>query len=138
MTPLPILLVLVHDQKLGEAIAASAEGFDVRWSLDFPRDVARDDARDVAAAVAQIADMHPALLVIELDTPARWLARVRSDPATRRVPVIAITNDDPARKRAAEARPTLTLTPSEFTARLPGILTENANIFAHAALLQQQ
>src|SRR5579859_172262 len=44
MNSLPILLVLVHDQTLGEAITASAKTFDVHWSLDFPRDESRDGA----------------------------------------------------------------------------------------------
>src|SRR5579859_2420552 len=134
MSSLPILLVLVHDQALGNAVAANSEAFDVLWSLDFPR----DDARDGAAAVAQIADLQPALIVVELDAPARWLPRVHSDPATRRIPVIAIAADEAARQRAEDARANLTFTPEAFIAALPDVLTANASIFAHRIRLNEQ
>ena len=48
------------------------------------------DLPELVQWVAGIAELRPALIVIELDRPAGWLPTVRSDPATRRIPVIAI------------------------------------------------
>ena len=125
MTNTP-LLVLVHTPDLGEAVSANADGFQLHWTLDFQQYQQRGQEQVV---VAQVADLHPALIIIELDTPSPWLPIVHSDPATRRIPIIAIAADDAARRRAEEAKANLTVSPEEFLAGLPEIITENAKVF---------
>jgi Domain of unknown function (DUF309) len=131
-----VILVLVHSPGIGEAIATSGEkeNFALRWSLDF----ARRDPGDGSAIVAQVADLHPALIVVELDAPARWLAHVHSDPATRRIPIVAIAADETALQRANAAHPEAIYTPEQFVAGLPDILSQYANVFDQAGALNSQ
>ncbi|MCS6872710.1 MAG: DUF309 domain-containing protein [Anaerolineae bacterium] len=56
---------------------------------------------DGRALVAQLAELQPDLIIAELDGNAAWLAQTRSDPATRRLPTIAISDDQSAAMRAA-------------------------------------
>lgn len=125
MTSTQPLLVLVHTSDIGEAIAANAGDFEISWSLDLKE---YEKGRE-QIVVAQIADLHPALIIIELDTPHPWLSAVHSDPATRRIPIIAIASDDSARRRAGEAIVNLVYTPQEFVAALPDVITTNARLF---------
>src|SRR5258708_10545749 len=99
MVNLPKILVLVHSPDIGEAIAVSEKEFMFQWSLDF----GTRDSESEAAIVAQVADLHPALIVVELDAPAKWLAQGHSDSATRRIPVLAIAPHEMPRQRANAA-----------------------------------
>src|SRR5215475_1283523 len=87
------ILVLVHTPDLGEAVAANAGDFQITWSLDFQHYQKGKEQ----IVIAQVADLHPALIIVELDAPSPWLPIVHSDPATRRIPLIAIAADDAAR-----------------------------------------
>src|SRR5262249_50784641 len=122
MTDLPLILVLVNTPALRDAIAEKAVGFDLRWSLDLE-----------ANAVAEVTALLPALIVVELDRPADWLYRVRSDPATRRIPVIAVAGDAGARKRAKVAHADVVFSARELIEALPDALTNNARIFDKVA-----
>ena len=53
------------------------------------------------AAIAVVADLYPSLIVAELGTADGWLSPVRSDPATRRYPMIGIGTGEQAARRAA-------------------------------------
>src|SRR6266849_6822357 len=137
---IPVILAMVRSLTLREALEASAGAtlqvaepreFRLHWSLTV-------DAKDDQAVIAQVADLHPALIVIELDQPAAWLPKVHSDPATRRIPVIAIADDDAARQRAREARVETTLNTQDFLAQLPGILVEKAKKYNKTAELRSQ
>jgi uncharacterized protein len=132
----PVILVLVKSPALREAIADNAAGFDIRWSFDATGYEKADERgrREVAA----IAEINPALIVIELDRPVDWLPAVRSDPATRRIPVLAITHDDAVERWAMTALPNAILTPEAFIGELPGILTEYARIFRAGDKLDSQ
>src|SRR5438105_4016060 len=82
---IPVILAMVRSLTVREALEASSDqprDFRLHWSLIV-------DAKDDQAVIAQVADLHPALIVIELDQPANWLPKVHSDPATRRIPGIA-------------------------------------------------
>jgi predicted metal-dependent hydrolase len=123
----PIVLSLIHKPALRDAIQAQSERFDIRWSLeaggiDKPGEPGR---REISA----IADLQPALIVIELDQSADWLPRARSDPATRRIPILAIADDNDAERRAIAARVDAILTTEAFLNALPGILPEYARVF---------
>lgn len=77
--PLPRVAVFVHTESLREVIHQQAGAVDLFWlTADSPR-----------AAVVAVADAEARLLLVELDTDVSWLSVVRSDPATRRIPLIA-------------------------------------------------
>jgi CheY-like chemotaxis protein len=136
MADAPILLVLVETPAVRDAIARSATGFDVRWSFESSgRGKVGEKGRQ---QIAGIAALHPVLIVIELDRPCEWLPKVHSDPATRRIPIIAIAADTAAEERAAAAHADVILAPDVFLAALPDVLAENANIFGAAAALGAQ
>lgn len=127
MTDLPLFLILANSTALREAVAQKAEGFTLRWSLD-------PQANEVAAVAA----MLPALIVIELDRPAEWLHRVRADPATRRIPVIAIAVDEAAQARAQAAHVDAVFSPEEFVQALPDVLTKYARLYGKSDILRDQ
>ncbi len=60
-----------------------AGGFRVQTELDPARDV-----------LIQIADGQPVLIVIDANQLPTWIAAVRSNPATRRIPIVAIADND--------------------------------------------
>ncbi len=131
-----VILVLVNTPALRDAIAKNAAGFEIRWSMDaLGHEKTGEPGR---REVAGIAELLPALIVIELDRPADWLSAVRSDPATRRIPVIAIAADEAAEKRAMLAKVNAVLTPEAFIRELPGILPEYARVFKAADALNAQ
>jgi hypothetical protein len=132
----PLILALVHSPAVREAIAQYGGAFDLQWSFEaFGYEKTDEPAR---REVAGVAELHPALVVIELDQPADWLSGVRSDSATRRIPVIAIADDEVARQRADAAHADRVLSSPAFLAALPGVLTDNAKIFRLAAALGNQ
>src|SRR5689334_3442941 len=130
----PLILVLMHTPALGEAIGNHAGNFDIRWSLDF----SRGPGPDAQYIVGQVADMQPALIVIEPEWPMPWLPRVHFDPATRRIPLLAVASSDEGRKRAEDAKANLIVTPEEFIEGLPDILTDNVKIFRNIDDLARQ
>jgi predicted metal-dependent hydrolase len=127
----PVILILVESTRLEQAIAAQAQGFTLHWGLKIDRRPIIDQPEVVA-----IANLHPALIVIELSQPARWLSHVRSDPATRRIPVIAIADDAVAQQRAADGAATVILTTETFEQGLPDVLIRYARVFGASAALQ--
>src|SRR4051794_31840036 len=107
-----ILLALINTPELRGAIEQNAQEFDVRWTFEA---VGYEKADETGRReIAGIAELGPSLIVIELDRPAKWLPGVRSDPATRRIPVIAIASDAAAEHEASEAEVNAILTPEAF------------------------
>ncbi len=131
-----VILALANSPALRAAIADSAAGFDVRWSFE-PTGYEKIGERG-RREIAGIAELHPALIVIELDRPMEWLPAVRSDPATRRIPVLVITADEATERWAMTATVNAILTPEAFVRELPGILTEYARIFKAGEKLGSQ
>src|SRR5258708_12768079 len=89
---IPTILAMVRSLTLREALGASAGAtlqvaepheFRLHWSLTV-------DAKDDQTVIAQVADLHPALIVIELDQPAHWLPKVHSNPPPPPIPHIPI------------------------------------------------
>jgi len=153
------LLLLIHTPALRDAIAEKlhADEFALHWSFER---VGREKSGETARReIAGIAELQPALIVIELDQPVEWLGRVRSDPATRRIPVIAIvgqsgitrglsplfipTNDssvaseDRARAFAASVGIDTVFTPEDFVAALPDMIREHLRADPTAELRDQ-
>jgi len=58
-------------------------GFRIQPALDAARDV-----------MTQIADDQPVLIVVNAAALPNWIAEVRANPATRRIPVVAIADDE--------------------------------------------
>src|SRR3954452_15216308 len=102
----PILLALVHTPTLHEALANNASEFDVRWSFEATGYTRTDESG--RREIAGIAELRPSLIVIELDQPADWLPKVHGDPATRRIPIIAIADGAEAMERAVSAKANVT------------------------------
>jgi predicted metal-dependent hydrolase len=136
MAEAPLLLALVHTPALRDALAHNAAGFDVRWS--FEESEGGKAGEKGPWQIGGIAALHPVLIVIELDRPCDWLPQVRSDSATRRIPIIAIAASAAAEERAAAAQTNVILAPDDFVKALPDVLAENANIFGAAAALNAQ
>jgi hypothetical protein len=132
----PIVLALVNTPAVREAMTEKLSDFEIRWEFE-SSGLDREGERG-RPEITAIAELHPVLIVIELDQPVDWLPKVHSDPATRRIPVVAIANDHDAQQRANDAKATITLTPDEFVAALPQVVTDHARIFKQTERLHAQ
>lgn len=117
---LPTLLAWVMTPALREQLTADASAFELRWlSAQFatPRE-----------AVVTVADGRGALLVAETDEPTvlAWLSLVRSDPATRRLPLVALAATDAGEALAKSVRADAIVTPAMLTTSLAQILRDHA------------
>lgn len=124
-TPVPILL-LAPQTEWRQPLADALD------QLGYRLHTALDPARD---AVAQVADLQPALIITATDSIAAWMPDVRSNPATRRIPVLAI-GDNVAAARYMGIRDVLSA--SDFIAALPDALSERVRIFKLADALADQ
>jgi predicted metal-dependent hydrolase len=126
-----VILALIHDPAVRERLIQDLpDGFTVRWLEDvYPDDL---------DAVATIADQQAALMILELDQPLSWLNEVRMNPATRRLPVIALAHDEATQQRAVGIIAAAIYTPSEFMAVLPDMIIDYARIFDQQEALDQQ
>ncbi len=88
--------------------------------------------------VAPVADAHPALIVVDLTLPLKWLSFVRSDPATRRIPVIGLGDGPDAPARGATYKLKAVYPVADFLAALPAPLTEHARAQPDSDALAQQ
>ncbi len=130
------ILALVRSSTLRDAMARYSDEFDIHWSFEpTGYEKAGEPSR---REVAGVAELHPALIVIELDRPVDWLAVVRSDPATRRIPVIGIADDAAAQVRGKAARADQVLSSQAFLTALPGVLIDNVKLFRDTAALNNQ
>jgi len=137
----PLILALIHSPAVRDAMMQNGGEFDFRWSFEATGyEKAGEPGR---REVAGVAEMRPSLIIIELDQTeldqtTDWLSGVRSDPATRRIPVIALADDEAARQRASAVFVDHVFSSKSFLAALPGVLTDNVKIFGAAAALSNQ
>lgn len=132
----PRILALVHRSALQDAIARYSDEFDIHWSFEASGYEKTDEP--ARREVAGVAELRPSLILIELDQAADWLPAVRSDPATRRIPVIGIADDEAARLRGIAAHADQVLSSQAFLAGLPGVLTDNVKRFRDTSALNNQ
>jgi predicted metal-dependent hydrolase len=92
---------------------------------------------DGRALVARLAELQPHLIVVELDGAAAWLSQTRSDPATRRLPTLALGGGQAAAARAAELRIPI-YAPEVFLKDAAAIIGLHARAAANAQALQAQ
>ncbi len=83
MSSAPIMLLagLPHDLMRTISAAIDAHGWRVHLGIDPERD-----------ALAQVADLQPALIIVMAESLPEWIATIRANTATRRIPVLAITS----------------------------------------------
>ena len=112
-----LLLACVKTPALRDQLKRVA-GFTIRWL--------NDDFSMPRIAVNTIADANAALLVVEMEQPLAWLSLVRSDPATRRLPVVAITSTDDGEQRAMQMQASAILKLPEMQSELDHILIDHA------------
>lgn len=95
-------------------------------------------AQSAWEVVPPVADAHPALIVVDLALPLKWLSFVRSDPATRRIPAIGIGDDADATARGATYKLKAVYTAAGFVAALPAPLTDHARPQTDSSALAAQ
>lgn len=83
---------------------------------------------DPAGYVARLADLRPALILVDAREPGwqTWAVTPRASNATRRIPVVVLAEDDAARAEAERAGASAVISPGELAAALPGLLRELA------------
>lgn len=81
MSSAPIILLADLPHDLVRTISATIDG--QGWRVHLGLDPERD-------ALAQVADLQPALIVVMADSLPEWIATIRANTATRRIPVLAI------------------------------------------------
>ncbi len=85
-------------------------------------------------ALTQIAETQPALIVVETSAIPPWMADIRSNPATRRIPVLA-AGDNPG--AALYVGITDVLSYAECYAALPEALADRMRVFAARDVLER-
>lgn len=123
-----LIMLLLAESALRSAIETAAHTLGYRVQL------AMDPAH---SALVQIAELQPALIITDSAAIPRWVADVRADPSTRRIPVLAVgalTDTAHARNMGI----TDMLSADELQAVLPDALTARVRLFRHAAQLADQ
>ncbi len=82
----------------------------------------------------QIAEMQPALIIVNSSAIPFWLAEVRANPATRRIPALAVGEPEDT-EQTRNAGVTDQLSADELRAALPDALTERIRLFTEQAAL---
>ncbi|MCE7946984.1 MAG: DUF309 domain-containing protein [Chloroflexi bacterium CFX4] len=124
-----ILFAAVNSTAVRQALSA-LPNFDVRLH-SLPHDA------EGSMVVALIADLHPVLIIVELDGNAAWLSQTRSDPATRRLPTLAIGEGQAAVARAAAVNVPL-YAPERFCQEAAAIIRLHARTATNSAALTEQ
>ncbi len=125
----PILFAAVNSAAIRQALNALPD-FDVRLHA-LPHNA------EGSAVVALIADLHPSLIIVELDGAAAWLSQTRSDPATRRLPTLAIGEGEAAIARAAAVNIPL-YAPTKFSQDAVAIIRLHARTATRNTALAEQ
>ena len=156
----PLILGFVADLMFSTRIADVAErlGFAVQW-IESAGQLASGDAAAAwqlfgapasdesapaleAALMEQVTRRRPALLIFDLANPGlpwrRWAALLKSDPATRRIPLLCYGShkDVDAMQAAHNAGADAVLARSRFTSDLPALIQKYARLPDLAALAQ--
>ncbi len=123
----PLILGIVNEVSLRRALAETP-GYRFQWA---------DAPLTPISAVTLAADIHPALIVVELSAHRRvWLPSLRSDPATRRIPVIAVGIGTEAEQEAASLRLPF-YAPDAFDAGGAEMLSQHARRFEQTQQLAE-
>lgn len=125
----PVIAAILRTPTLRDALIRHSAGVVLRLL---------ERAPTPESAVAALADLNPALLVVEWAVDSLdWLKLVRSDPATRRLPVLVVgESDDSARTARSIGAPHFT--PSALIAALPGVLLDHVRASGDADLRASQ
>ena len=80
--------------------------------------------------VARLSDDRPAFILVDGNHPSWrfWTVTPKVSPATRRIPVVLVTNDPEKRDVALRSGANLVVSPIDFVDELPMILTELARV----------
>jgi predicted metal-dependent hydrolase len=125
----PLIVAFIRTPGLREALVQHSAGVDLRVAEHAPAP---------NSAVAEIAELQPALLVVELEPASLdWLKYVRSDPATRRLPVIAVGEGEASAETASSLHAPM-FSSSDLIAALPGVLLDYARAVVDAEQLAAQ
>ncbi|MBL8148092.1 MAG: DUF309 domain-containing protein [Anaerolineae bacterium] len=83
---------------------------------------------DAAGYVARLADLRPALIVVDARAEGweTWAVTPRASTATRRIPVVVLAEGEVARRAAFQAGASAVIAPGELAAALPGLLHDLA------------
>jgi hypothetical protein len=128
-----LVLAYVASPDLRHLLTSQAGGVTIQW---MPAPIASP-----REAVVYIADARPASLVVEMQPEVLpWLSLVRSDPATRRLPLVALVANAEAEAAAMSVRANAIVNPAQLAAptRLGSILADHARPDADHARLADQ
>ncbi len=151
----PLIIGFVSDLMFQVQIAAVARqlGFDIAWiaaeadlapvvhqAPNRPNEPGENLYGREGRLLDQLARRQPALLLFDLGSDAipwrAWLPRIKSSPATKRIPVVAFAAhvDRPVRQTARSLGAELVVTRARLAADLPDILQRHARIPDYASL----
>ncbi len=154
MTPTPKIIAFVDDLLFGSKIEATARhlGYAIEFkptAVDIaPPDVLEDKTMRPGEALhgragqltSYIVAQQPALLIFDLDNQTipwqKWLASLKSSPATRRIPALCFAAHvhkellDEATQRGADK----VVSRGKLSAKLPALLTELVRVPDYDAL----
>jgi hypothetical protein len=153
MSQTPLVLGLVSDVFFSAPLenALNALGYRARWiergEQIEPRGLAPDPRRtgepltgQSAAFIALLAEIQPALVVVELNSAlipwAEWVAAMKSSSATRRIPALAFGphTDLELRARALDAGCDAVIAQGRFLSDLPALVEKYARRVDERAL----
>jgi hypothetical protein len=82
----------------------------------------------VGAYMSTLIEQQPALIVVDADMPAwdKWTSIPKSSPATRRIPILLLSEDAEVRQRAAKQGADIAMSATEFRANPPRWIKEYA------------
>jgi hypothetical protein len=141
----PLIIGFVADLMLQARIEATASklGFEARW-IERPEQVSPFEPGDLekpatepmngieAGLIDQLSLWQPALILFDLGNAGfpwrEWIARIKSSPATRRLPVVCFGPHVQAQtlKAARSAGAEAVLARSQFLSDLPGVIQKYA------------
>jgi CheY-like chemotaxis protein len=142
--PLPLIVGFVSDLMFSTQIGSVAQhlGYDVRWiesASSLPGHAAESGEGpgerlegQAGALFNEITQAQPALLIFDLDNGQipwrRWIAALKSSPATRRLPVLAFGShvNTEALAAARSAGADAVVARSRFSSHLPELIREYA------------
>ena len=131
----PRVLAQIDDPRIAQSLSSAAA--ELSWRVVFADAAMRGPGADI---VAQLVDLGPALLVIGLDAkpPARdrLVTAVKTNPATRRIPILGIGPDEVA-ERAMAAGCDAVITAEDFLVDPRRFLAAHARIDDGAELARQ-
>ena len=80
--------------------------------------------------ISGLVDAHAALVIVDGDQPEwrDWVTTLKANQATRRIPVVVVAEDGPARREALSAGADFALSPTELAGELPPLLAEHARV----------